>query len=100
KMNLKNKVYSNYEEVKKADINEIWEVVILDTYKGTRRLEDLMTEDLNMARKIAKNYKNKLENIQEVIVALVAIENRELKERFGRIIYRKQDDTVRMVEEF
>lgn len=99
-MNLKNKVYSNYEEVKKADINEIWEVVILDTYKGTRRLEYLMTEDLNMARKIANNYKNKLENIQEVIVALVAIENGELKERFGRIIYRKQDDTVRIVEEF
>lgn len=59
-----------------------------------------MTEDLNMSRKIAKNYKNKLENIQEVIVALVAIENGELKERFGRIIYRKQDDTVRIVEEF
>lgn len=53
-----------------------------------------------MARKIAKNYKNKLENIQEVIIALVAIENGELKERFGRIIYRKQEDTVRIVEEF
>lgn len=75
-------------------------MVILDTYKGTRRLEYLMTEDLNMARKIAKNYKNKLENIQEVIVALVVIENGELKERFGRIIYRKQEDTVRIVEEF
>lgn len=64
------------------------------------RNTQLMTEDLNIARKIANNYKNKLKNIQEVIVALVAIENGELKERFGRIIYRKQDDTVRIVEEF
>lgn len=99
-MNFKNRVYTNYEDVKKADINEVWEVVILDTYKGTKRLEYLMTEDLNIARKIAENYKNKLENIQEVIVALVAIENGELGERFGRTIYRKQEGIIKIVEEF
>lgn len=57
-----------------------------------------LTEDLKIAKSIAKSiakeYKEKLENCQEVIVALVGLTNGKREELFGRILYRKGDDGI------
>lgn len=94
-MKLKNKVYSNYENVKKADIDEIWEVVILDTYNGIKRLEYLMTEDLDVARKLADNYKNKLNNCEEIIMAKLVLINDDFREVFARIVFSKRNNEIK-----
>lgn len=86
-------IYSNYESLG-VRIEEIWEVVILGTYGGCTRVEFSLTEDLKTAKSIAKEYKEKLENCQEVIVALVGLTNGKREELFGRIVYRKGDDGI------
>ncbi|MFW3364712.1 hypothetical protein ACN2AU_09120 [Aerococcus viridans] len=78
-----------YEELKKNKVKEIWEVSILDTKKGTRRLDFALVDNQIEAVEKAKEFKEKLNSCNEVVVALMVYENGKFDETFGRILYRK-----------
>lgn len=78
-----------YEELIKNNVKEIWEVSILDTKGGTRRLDFALVNSQQEAVEKAKEFKKLLNDCNEVVVALMVYENGKFDETFGRILYRK-----------
>lgn len=98
-MSTKNKDLT-YEILREYEVEEIWEVNRINTYQGVSRLETALTKDLITARKIADDFKDRLENNQEVVVSLMRLENKEYNEVSGRILFSKRDNILKSTEDY